>query len=128
MKHIWISAAIILAMASAIGCHVLYLDHFVGELTSLLTQAEEQVNAEDWVRAESLTRQALENWENHDFYLHAVMRHDDIDAIQVSFREALAFLSGEELQPAEYSSVNARLLAQLVLVAEGEFPSLKNLL
>ena len=128
MKRIWISIAIILSMGAAIGCHVLYLNRLADDLSGLLLQAEAQVDQEDWARAESFTRQALEDWERHDFYLHAVMRHEDIDAIQLSFHEALAFLSGEELQPAEYSAVNARLLSQLSLLAEGELPTLKNLL
>lgn len=128
MKRILISTAIILAMAAAIGCHILYLNHFADQLDRLLTQAEKEVEREDWSQAEALTRQALEDWENHDFYLHTVMRHEDIDDILISFHEALAFLSGAELQPAEYAAVNARLLSQLSLLLEEELPTLKNLL
>lgn len=128
MKRIWISTAIILAMAAVIGCHVLYLGHFTDRLIDLLTQAEQQVEQEDWSRGEALTRQALEDWERHDFYLHTIMRHEDIDAILTSFHEALAFLAGGEQQPAEYAAANARLITQLSLLMEGELPTLKNLL
>lgn len=128
MKRLWIAAAIILTMAAAIGCHVFCLSRLSQQLSALLTQAQFQVSQENWPQGEALTRQALEEWEAHDFYLHAVMQHEDIDAIRISFQQALAYLSGEERQSAEYAAANAQLLTQLSLLIEGELPSLKNLL
>lgn len=128
MKRIWIAVTIILTIAAAIGCHVLYLGSFTARLNELLSQAERQVELQNWSQGEALTRQAMEDWESHDFYLHTVLRHEDIDAILTSFQEALAFLTGGERQPAEYAAANARLITRLKLLIEGELPTLKNIL
>ncbi|MDE6589019.1 MAG: DUF4363 family protein, partial [Oscillospiraceae bacterium] len=64
----------------------------------------------------------------HEGYLHITLRHTDIDAILVSFDEALAFLQGDEHQPAEYAAVNARLITQLELLIEAALPTITNLL
>lgn len=128
MKRLWIAAALILVLAALAGCHVLYLEHFTGELTGLLDQAQERVEADDWDQAEDLTRQALDLWSEHEFYLHSAMRHNDIDAVLVAFHEVLAFLEGQERQPAEYAAANRRLTVQIELLLESELPTLQNLL
>ena len=127
MRRLWISVALILALAGLAGGHVLYLDRLTGELTSLLDQAQQRVAADDWGQAEDLTRQALALWQDHDIYLHTTMRHDDIDGVLVAFQEVLAFLEGQERQPAEYAAANRRLTTQLELLLEAELPTLSNL-
>ena len=127
MKRLWISAALILVLTALAGCHVLYLRHLTGELIGLLDQAQERVEADDWTQAEALTRDALEVWTANDFYLHSTMRHNDIDTVLVAFQEVLAFLEGQERQPAEYAAANGRLTAQLALLLEAELPTLSNL-
>ena len=128
MKRLYVSLGLIALLAALSGVHTVYLAQFTGELTGLLTQAQEQVEQENWQAAFQLTRQAREQWAANDGYLHITLRHADIDAILVSFDEALAFLQGDEHQPAEYAAVNARLLAQLALLLEAELPTLTNLL
>lgn len=128
MKRIWISVALILALGVLATCHVLYLDHFTGQITDLLSQAQEQVEQDNWPQAEALTHQALEQWEANGGYLHVTMRHSDIDSILIYFHEVLAYLEGQERQPAEYAAANSRLMTQLSLLLEAELPSLKNLL
>ena len=128
MKRFYVSLGLIALLAVLCGAHTLYLDRFTGQLTELLTQAQEQVERENWEGATRITRQAKEQWVAHDGYLHVTLRHADIDAILVSFDEALAFLQGNEHQPAEYAAVNARLLTQLALLLEEELPTLTNLL
>lgn len=128
MKRLWISAALILALAGLSAAHVLYLRHFTGQLTELLTQAQQLVNEDHWQDADEITRQAVSIWENNAFYLHTTLRHEDIDAILTSFQEVLAFLDGQERQPAEYAAANARLITLLDLLLEAELPTLKNLL
>ncbi len=128
MKRLWLSAALIVLLSVLSTIHVVYLNGFTHQLTNLLDQAQEHVASGDWKQAEELTRQAMERWEKHEHYLHITLHHADIDAILTSFGEALAFLQGQEHQPAEYTSVNARLLIQLNLLIEGEIPSWKNLL
>ena len=126
MKMLWVSLGLIALLAVLCGVHTVYLSRFTDELTGLLTQAQEQVDQEDWEGAFQLTRQAKEQWVGNDGYLHITLRHTDIDAILVSFDEALAFLQGKEHQSAEYAAVNAKLLTQLALLLEAELPTLTN--
>ena len=128
MKRLYVSVGLIALLAALSGVHTVYLARFTGELTGLLTQAQEQVEQENWEIAFQLTRQAREQWTDNGGYLHITLRHADIDAILVSFDETLAFLQGSEQQPAEYAAVNARLITQLSLLLEAELPTLTNIL
>ena len=128
MKRLYVSLGLIALLAALSGVHTVYLSRFTGELSGLLTQAQEQVEHEDWEGAARLTRQAREQWASRDGYLHITLRHADIDAILVSFDEALAFLQANEHQSAEYAAVNARLITQLALLIEAELPTITNLL
>ena len=128
MKRLCISLGLIALLAALCGVHTIYLGRFTEGLSELLTQAQEQVEHGDWEDAFRLTRQAKEQWVDNEGYLHITLRHADIDAILVSFDEALAFLQGSEHQPAEYAAVNARLLTQLALLLEAELPTITNLL
>ena len=128
MKRFYVSLGLIALLAALSGAHTLYLSRFTDELTGLLTQAQERVEREDWDGAARLTRQAKDQWVDNEGYLHITLRHADIDAILMSFDEALAFLRANEHQSAEYAAVNARLLAQLALLLEAELPTITNLL
>ena len=128
MKRFYVSLGLIALLAVLSGVHTVHLGRFTDRLTALLCQAQEQVERGDWEGAIRLTRQAKEQWVDNEGYLHITLRHADIDAILVSFDEALAFLRGSEHQPAEYAAVNARLLTQLALLLEAELPTITNLL
>ena len=128
MKRLYVSLGLIALLAVLCGVHTVCLGRFTDKLTGLLTQAQEQVEHDDWEGAVRLTQQAREQWAEREGYLHITLRHADTDAILVSFDEALAFLQGSEHQPSEYAAVNARLLAQLALLLEAELPTLTNLL
>ena len=128
MKRLYVSLGLIAVLSVLCGVHTLYLIRFTDRLSGLLTQAQEQVEREDWEGAARLTQQAKDQWVGNEGYLHITLRHADVDAILVSFDEALAFLQGSEHQPAEYAAVNARLLAQLALLLEAELPTITNLL
>jgi hypothetical protein len=128
MKRLWVSVALLLTMVALAACHILYLHHFTGGLTDLLTQAQEQVQEGDWDQGVALTGKAMDQWQSHAFYLHTTLRHEDIDAISVAFQETQAFLTASERQSAEYAASNGKLLTLLSLILEGEHPSLQNLL
>ena len=128
MKRLYVSLGLVALLAILCGAHTFYLGRFTGELTELLIQAQEQMERGDWEGAFQLTQQAKEQWVDNEGYLHITLRHADIDAILVSFDEALAFLQGSEHQPAEYAAVNARLITQLGLLLEAELPTITNLL
>lgn len=128
MRRLYVSVGLVVLLAALSGLHLWHLNDFTGQLTALLTQAQEQVEQENWDEAARLTHLARDRWMDHECYLHVTLRHADTDAIQISMEEALAFLEGGEKQPAEYAAVNARLLTQLGLLVEAELPTLTNLL
>lgn len=128
MRRLYVPLGLLALLTVLCTVHTVYLGRFTGELSHLLTQAQEQVAREDWEEADRLTRQAKEIWVEHEGYLHTTLRHADIDAILISFDEALAFLRAGERQSAEYAAVNARLITQIGLLLESELPSLTNLL
>ena len=128
MRRLYISVGLIALIAALSGLHIWHLSQFTEQLTTLLTQAQEQAGQENWDEAARLTRQAQTQWMDHEDYLHITLRHSDTDAIQISMEEALAFLEGGEKQPAEYAAANARLLTQLGLLVEAELPTLTNLM
>lgn len=128
MKRLYISLGLIALLAAACSVHIFCLNRFTGQLADLLTQAQKQVEAEDWDSALRLTQRAKDQWMEQEGYLHITLHHSDIDTILVSFDEALAFLQGSEHQPAEYAAVNARLITQLGLLIEAELPTITNLL
>lgn len=128
MRRLYLSIGLIALMAALSGLHIWHLSQFTGQLTQLLTQAQEQAGQQRWEEAARLTHQARDRWMDQDSYLHLTLRHTDTDAIQLSLDETLAFLEGTEKQPAEYAAANARLLDQLELLVEAELPILTNLL
>lgn len=128
MRRLYVPLGLLVLLTVLCTVHTVYLSRFTGELSDLLSRAQEQVEREDWEEADRLTRQAKEIWVEHEGYLHTTLRHTDIDAILISFDEALAFLRAGERQSAEYAAVNARLITQIGLLLESELPSLTNLL
>lgn len=128
MKRLYISLGLIVVLAALAAVHTVYLSRFTGQLTGQLQQAQAQVEQEDWEGAARTTRQAKDQWESRQSYLHITLHHNDIDAILVSFDETLAYLKGNERQPAEYAAANARLITQLGLLLEAELPTITNLL
>lgn len=128
MKRIGIALALLAALGLLSAWHTAALGRITEELTGHLTRAEEQVEQDDWDAADALTRRALAAWESHGFYLHAVLRHEDTDAILSGFHQVLAYLEGGEPQPSEYAAANAQLLTLIGLLLEEEMPTLKNIL
>lgn len=128
MKRLYIACGLVVLLAVLAAVHTVYLARFTDQLTGQLRQAQTQVELEDWTGAARLTRQAKEQWMGREGYLHSTLHHNDIDAILISFDETLAFLEGDERQPAEYAAANARLITQLGLLLEAELPTITNLL
>ena len=126
MKRLWIAIGIMALVFCATLYNAHYLDSFTHQLTGLLAQAEERAEEGDWDGAKDLTGDAYQIWEGNSSYLHILLRHQDTDQVQVSFREVWEFLSREE--DGEYSAANARLMAQIELIYEAEQLTLKNVL
>ena len=82
--------------------------------------------AGDWAGAQAATEAAFRRWNNHETYLHILLRHSDTDQIYAGFQEAMEYLDCREA--GEYSAANARLLLRLELLSEAERLTLKNVL
>lgn len=127
MKRLWIAIAILLLLCGAALANVYFLTRFTADLSSSLIQAQQAVEQGDWEQAVSITGQTGRKFQDKDFYLHVTLRHDDIDAIGIAFRELLELLEHRE-RVGEYAAANARLIAKLELLAESENLSLHNIL
>ena len=126
MKRVWIACGLLLAILAGTLGHSWYIQSFTDDLIALLAESEVRAESGDWTGAEELTQKARDMWEERDVYLHVTLRHDETDTIYTGLREVQEFLQCEE--SGEYSAANARLIANLELIAEAEQLTLKNIL
>ena len=126
MKRLWIAAILLCALLGATLANAWYLGHLTGELTAALEESEALAEAGDWAGAQAATEAAFRRWNNHETYLHILLRHSDTDQILRSFRSVMQYLDLEEMD--QYAAANADLVAQLELLSEMEQPSLVNIL
>lgn len=126
MKRVWIACALLLAVLAGTLGHSRYIQSFTDDLIALLAESEVRAESGDWTGAEELTKKARDKWEARDVYLHITLRHDETDVVYTDLREVQEFLQCEE--SGEYSAANARLIANLELIAEAEQLTLKNIL
>ena len=128
MKRLVIAASLLVLLLGLSAAHVWCLHSLAEEVTAALTQAQEEAESGHWEVAAAITQRAKTRWMENEGYLHATLHHRDIDAVLGYFGETLAYLQGQERQPAEYAAANARLITQIRLIDEGELPTWKNLL
>lgn len=126
MKRIIIALSILLLTFLATWSHSFYVSAFTEELTALLETAEIRAEHEDWEAAQELTQAAKDKWEARELYLHILLRHNETDSVYIGFREVIEFIQCQE--GGEYSAANARLIAELELLAEAEQLTMKNIL
>jgi len=126
MRRLCIALALLLLVLAGSAWSTHRLGIISGQMTSLLSQAEVLGEGGSWEEALSLTEQAEIIWENHEFFLHVILRHSDTDDITHSFREVKEFLHCRE--GGEYSAANAILMGRIYLLYEQERCTLKNLL
>lgn len=126
MRRLWIAAALLLFLLGASLANAWYAQNVTDGMRQRLRQAQTSAEQGDWSRAEALTRQAYEDWQERHFYFHTTMRHSDTDQVLRNFRSVLEYLQLQE--PDQYNAANADLMAQLELLAEMERPMLGNVL
>ena len=126
MKRLWIAAALLAFLQGASLANAWYSQSLTGDMTDRLRQAQSLAEGENWDQAEAVTRQVYEDWQDHHFYLHTLMRHSDTDQVLRAFRQVLEYLRLQE--PDQYNAANADLIAQLELLAEMEQASVVNVL
>ena len=126
MRRLWIALALLAFLLGASLTNAWYAQRLTGDMREGLSQAQHLAEQGDWGRAEALTRQVYEDWQNHHFYFHTLMRHSDTDQVLRAFRTVLEYLQLQE--PDQYNAANADLVAQLELLAEMEQATLTNVL
>ena len=126
MKRLYIAAALLVFLMAVSLTNAWYAQRLTGGMREQLVQAQLSAEQGDWDRAESVTRQAYEDWQGHHFYLHTLMRHSDTDQVLRAFRTVLEYLQLQE--PDQYNAANADLMAQLELLAEMEQATVVNVL
>lgn len=125
MKRFWAAITILAVLLGATLWNAWYAEQLTGGLARQLKQAQELAAQGNWEGASELSRQAFQRWQDHQTYLHVLMRHSDTDQILCSFRALEQYLTLEE--PDQYTAANAELITQLELLAEMEQPSLVNI-
>ncbi len=126
MKRLWISVVILLTMLVSTLGNSWYLNNLISGFEQKLTAAHELSARNNWDTARKITQQVLDHWQEHDFYFHVMLPHRDIDDIHLTFCEIQEYLKLEETD--QYNAANAKLIAQLDLLAEMERLNLKNIL
>lgn len=126
MKRLWIAAALLAALLAGTLINAWYVQSLCDSLTRRLEDAQQLARESQWDRAETLTLQVYQDWQQHHFYLHSVLRHSDTDQILRTYRSVLQYLDIQELD--QYAAANADLMAQLELLAEMEQASVVNVL
>ena len=126
MKRLWIAAGILILLLGVSLGSARYAQTLTEELKEMLIRAQVCTETGEWDQAQSITRQAYEDWQSHHFYLHTVMRHSDTDQVLRTFRSVLEYLKLQE--PDQYNAANADLIAQLELLAEMEQATVVNVL
>ena len=118
MKRLYIAAALLVFLMAVSLTNAWYAQRLTGGMREQLVQAQLSAEQGDWDRAESVTRQAYEDWQGHHFYFHTLMLR--------AFRTVLEYLQLQE--PDQYNAANADLMAQLELLAEMEQATVVNVL
>lgn len=103
-----------------------YMNRLCGNYTQQLKSAQQLATQDDWGQARTITQHVYQDWMEHSFLLHALLRHSDTDQILISFRSVDEYLHLKEID--QYVSANAVLITQLELLAEMEQPTLENVL
>lgn len=126
MKRLWMAAALLALLLGASLGNAWYAQDITNNMRRQLCQAQMEAEQGEWGRAEALTRQVYEDWQNRHFYFHTTMRHSDTDQVLRGFRTVLEYVQLQE--PDQYNAANADLMAQLELLAEMEQATITNVL
>ena len=126
MKRLYIAAALLALLLAASLANAWYVQGMADGMRNRLEQAQALTRQGDWERAEALTRQTYQDWQDRHFYFHTLMRHSDIDQVLRAFRQVLEYVQLRE--PDQYNAANADLMAQLELLAEMEQATIVNVL
>lgn len=91
-----------------------------------LEEAQSLTQENQWAEASELTQEVYDHWNSKSFPLYTLLRHGDLDKIQLCFQSVSQYLKQEDEEP--YTANNAQLITQLKLLAEIEQLSWENVL
>ena len=95
MKRLWAAAAILAVLLGGTLWNAWYAERLTGGMIQQLKQAQERTAQGDWEGAAELSEQAFQSWQDHEAYLHILMRHSDTDEILSSFTGAVPGPGGD---------------------------------
>lgn len=82
-------------------CHIVYLNHFIGELNQHIESSAQAYTAGNYALAGHQLNLALTQWQAADAYTHVMIRHSEIDTTNDAFREAIAAVQSEDSPAAQ---------------------------
>ena len=124
MRRLWAGGVLLLVLLAGSLGNAWYAGHLTEQLTQQLERAQELAAQGNWEGAAELSEASFQIWQDHEIYLHVLMRHSDTDEILRSFRGLEQYLALEETD--QYTAANAELITLLELLAEMEQPALVN--
>jgi len=127
MKRVWIAGSILILLCALALWNGLSLGRFADNLASSLEQAQGMAEKGNWDEAARITQNAERRFRDRAPFLHVILRHCDIDDVETAFREVEQLLSHRE-RLGEYAAANARLVARLEIIGDGEHFALQNIL
>lgn len=126
MRRLYAACGILLLLLGLSLANGWYARRLTDRAAAELERAQALAAAEQWDRAETITGDAFQRWQDSAFYLHTVMRHEDADQILRTFRQVGQFLSDRDW--GQYAAANADLIVQLGLLSDKEAATLDNVL
>lgn len=118
-----IALAVVLCLCIA---NVWYLGKISDDITSELTNAKSYAGEQSWDRARTSANKALDEWNTHELFLGASLRHNVLDDITVK----LHILHQQAVQQSEDEFITTcrEAVELLNIMKQTEIPTLKNLL
>lgn len=126
MKQLLISCALLIAVLCTTVFSSLWVNQTARDCYIQLGRAQFCAQSGDWDGAARLAESAHTNWQTRSFFLHILLCHSEIDAIDRSFREIFEHLRFRQEQA--YCVSNAALMMQLGQLAQTQRFTLENVL
>lgn len=126
MKRLSLACGLLAALLALSLLNGWKAGQFTSWAAQQLEQAQQLAQEDHWDQAGALTEQVFQRWQDHRFYFHAVMRHQDTDQILRAFHQVRQYITLEEMD--QYAAANADLAVQLRLLGEMESAALENVL
>ena len=111
MKKEIAALALLLALFGGSLVNINYLQGFAGKLSDQVSLSRSALELGDTKNAETILRDAIDEWMHADGYTHIFIRHSEIDSTTDAFFELLSEVGAGDPKSAEgaYEKVTAHL-------------------